>query len=51
MIFQVSMKELPHTVGITTRPQSNNEFDDFLVDIECTLFKVMELTSVHLSSF
>ena len=51
MTFQLTLPELPPTVVVGARPQSNNESNDFILDMESASTQAMASTGVHPSSF
>ena len=51
MTFQSCLPGIPHTEVVAAMPQSNNESNDFIVDMESASAKAMQLTGVHPTSF
>ena len=51
MTFQLTLPGLPPTVVVGARPQSNNESNDFILDMESASTQAMASTGVHPSSF
>ena len=49
--FQLSLPGMPHTEVIATRSQSNNELNDFIIDMERASARAMHSTGVHPTSF
>ena len=49
--FQLSLPGMPHTEVVVARPQSNNESNDFIIDMECASARAIHSTGVHPKRF
>ena len=51
MTFQLTVPGLPPTEVVAARPQSNNESNNFIIDMEYASARAIALTGIHPSSF
>ena len=51
MSFQLSLPGMPHIEVIVARPQSNNESNDFIIDMERASVRGVHSTGVHPTFF
>ena len=51
MSFQLSLPGVPHTEVAAARPQSNNESNDFIIDMKSVSSKVMKSTGAYPTRF
>ena len=50
MLFQLSLPRMPYTEVVVARPQSNNESNDFVIDIERASARAVYSTGIHPTS-
>ena len=51
MLFQLSLPRMPYTEVVVARPQSNNESNDFIIDMERASARAVHSTGVPPNKF